>query len=102
MSTGDRTVASARGDSATHTGGELADGGGKKGDTVVELAGEGAPLARLVFEAKTDRGLTRPEAWRELNGAMDKRDAGYAVMVVAGDAGVPSNTQAWLSTKATR
>jgi hypothetical protein len=91
------SVAAVRGDAAHHTGSVNAEAGGKKGDTVVELgAGEGAPLARLVFEAKTDRGLTRPEAWRELNGAMDKRDAGYAVMVVAGDACVPSNTQAWL------
>jgi len=91
------SIASVRGDAAHHTGSVNAEAGGKKGDTVVELgAGEGAAVARVVFEAKTDRGLSRPEAWRELNGAMDKRGAGYAVMVVAGEECVPSNSQAWL------
>ena len=34
------------GDSASHTGGELADGGGKKGDTVVELGAAEGPSVR--------------------------------------------------------
>ena len=91
------TLAARRGDAAHHTGAIAAEEGGKKGDTVVELgAGEGPAEARIAFEAKTDRGLTRPEAWRELNGAMEKRNADYAILVVASETCVPSNTQAWV------
>ncbi len=37
-------IASARGDSASHTGAEGAEGGGKKGDTLVELGAARGPL----------------------------------------------------------
>ena len=39
-------IADARGDCATHTGGEGAEGGGKKGDVVVELARRRRPVQR--------------------------------------------------------
>jgi hypothetical protein len=91
------TIAAERGDIAHHVGDTSAEEGGKKGDTVVEIgAGEGSAMARVAFEAKTDRSLTRPEAWRELNGASEKRGAGYAVMVVAGEECIPSNTKPWI------
>ena len=56
-------IASSRGDFATHTGGEQAEGGGRKGDTLVELeAAEGPSAGRIVFEAK-DTKLSKNEAW---------------------------------------
>ena len=52
-------IADARGDCATHTGVEGAEGGGKKGDTLVELgAGDGPSAGRIVFEAK-DKKLSK-------------------------------------------
>jgi flagellar biosynthesis chaperone FliJ len=87
-------IACARGDAAHHTGGEASEGGGRKGDTVVEAgAGTGSPLARVVFEAKDKRGLSKQEAWRQLNGALDERSADFAVLVVAGDDQVPSGRE---------
>ena len=86
-------IASARGDAASHTGGELADGGGKKGDTVVELgAAEGPPSGRIVFEAK-DKTLSRSAAWRELDEGMAARAASFGVLVVAGDDRVPAKCE---------
>jgi hypothetical protein len=86
-------VAGARGDLATHTGTELAEGGGKKGDTLVEIgACEGVAQGRIVFEAK-DNQLTKNKAWSELNAAMEARAASFAVLVVAGDENVPAGRQ---------
>lgn len=86
-------IASLRGDCATHTGGEQAEGGGKKGDSLVELgAAEGPALGRIVFEAK-DKKLTKNVAWAELNEGMARRAASYAVLVVAGDERVPSGRE---------
>jgi hypothetical protein len=42
-----------------------------------------------VFEAK-NRKLSKNDAWSELNGAIEERDASYAVLVVAGEDKVPS------------
>ena len=65
-----------RGDCATHTGGEQAEGGGKKGDTVVELgAADGPAAGRIVFEAK-DKKLSKNQAWAELNEGMAARARG--------------------------
>jgi hypothetical protein len=90
-------IAAGRGDIAHHVGDISAEAGGKKGDTIVEIgAGEGMPAGKIAFEAKTDRSLTRPQAWRELNGAIEKRGAGYAVMVAAAEESVPSNTKPWI------
>ena len=86
-------IASARGDAAFHTGGEQAEGGGRKGDTLVELgAAEGPAGGRVLFEAK-DKKLSRNDAWRELNDAMAARAASFGVLVVAGDERVPARCE---------
>ena len=88
-------IAAARGDSAHHTGGEASEGGGRKGDTVVEVgAADGPCNARIVFEAKDKRGLSNQEAWRQLNGALEERSADFAVLAVAGEAQIPSGREA--------
>jgi hypothetical protein len=87
-------IAAARGDSAHHTGGEASEGGGRKGDTVVEVgAAEGPCIARIVFEAKDKRGLSKQEAWRQLIGALEERSADFAVLAVAGGEQVPSGRE---------
>lgn len=86
-------IASLRGDCATHTGGEGAEGGGKKGDVLVEIgAGGGPSTARIVFEVK-DKRLSKNEAWAELDGAMGARGASFGVLVVAGEDRVPARTE---------
>ncbi len=86
-------IASARGDLAAHTGGEQAEGGGKKGDTLVEIgACEGSAQGRIVFEAK-DKRLSKNAAWTELNAAIEARAASFGVLVVAGDENVPSGRE---------
>lgn len=86
-------IARSRGDSATHTGGEQAEGGGRKGDTLVELeAAEGPSGGRIIFEAK-DKKLSKNQAWAELNEGMEGRAAGYAVLVVAGEERVPAGRE---------
>jgi hypothetical protein len=86
-------IAATRDDAASHTGGEGAEGGGKKGDTVVELGAAGGPSAgRVVFEAK-DKKLSKNDAWKELNEAMAKRAASFGVLVVAGEENVPSGRE---------
>ena len=65
-------IAAARGDCATHTGAEGAEGGGKKGDVLVELGAAAGPASgRIVFEVK-DRKLSKNDAW---DGAQ-RRDGG--------------------------
>jgi hypothetical protein len=86
-------IAATRGDASLHTGGELAEGGGKKGDTLIELgAASGPSQGRIVFEAK-DKRLSNNDAWRELNEAMAARAASFAVLVVAGEDRVPAGRQ---------
>jgi hypothetical protein len=86
-------IARSRGDCATHTGGERAEGGGRKGDTLVELeAAEGPAAGRIVFEAK-DKRLSKNQAWSELNEGMAARAAGFGVLVVAGDERVPAGRE---------
>lgn len=87
-------IASLRGDVASHTGGEQAEGGGKKGDVLVELgAAEGPASGRVLFEAK-DKKLSRNDAWRELNDGMAARAASFAVLVVAGEERLPARCEA--------
>jgi hypothetical protein len=87
------SIASARGDVAVHTGGEQAEGGGKKGDTLVEVgACEGSSQGRIVFEAK-DKRLSKNGAWSELNAAMEARAAAFGVLVVAGEENVPAGRE---------
>ncbi|MFN8113896.1 MAG: hypothetical protein U0R51_11950 [Solirubrobacterales bacterium] len=86
-------IAAARGDCATHTGAEAAEGGGKKGDVLVELgAADGPAMGRIVFEVK-DKKLSKNVAWQELNEAMAARAASYGVLVVAGEDRVPSGRE---------
>ncbi len=86
-------VAGSRGDCATHTGGEQAEGGGRKGDTLVELEGaEGPAAGRIVFEAK-DKRLSKNQAWSELNEGMAARAAGFGVLVVAGEDRMPAGRE---------
>ena len=86
-------IASLRGDVATHTGAEQAEGGGKKGDILVELrAAEGPSAGRVLFEAK-DKQLSRNEAWRELNEGMAARAASFGVLVVAGEDRLPARCE---------
>jgi hypothetical protein len=86
-------IASTRGDAASHTGGEQAEGGGKKGDTLVELGGADGPAAgRVLFETK-DKKLSRNDAWRELNDGMAARAATFGVLVVAGGERIPARSE---------
>ncbi len=86
-------LATTRGDACAHTGAEGAEGGGKKGDVLVELGAAAGPAAgRLVFEVK-DKKLSKNDAWRELNEAMAARAASFGVLVVAGDDRVPAGRE---------
>ena len=86
-------LASIRNDCATHTGGEGAEGGGKKGDVLVELgAAQGPSTGRIVFECK-DKQLSKRAAWDELNAAMAARAASFGVLVVAGEEKIPSGRE---------
>lgn len=86
-------IAATRGDASSHTGGELAEGGGKKGDTLIELgAASGPGYGRIVFEAK-DKRLSKNDAWKELNEAMSARAASFGVLVVAGEDRVPAGRE---------
>jgi hypothetical protein len=86
-------IASARGDVATHTGLESAEGGGKKGDTLVELgACEGPAGGRVLFEAKHSK-LSKNEAWAQLNDGMAGRAAAFGVLVVAGEECIPAGRE---------
>lgn len=83
-------IAASRGDCAHAVGDTPGAGGSKKGDSLVEIgAGEGSTLGRIVFEIKDSR-LTKPKAWSEMNGALDARNADYAMLVVAGIDAVPT------------
>ena len=83
-----------RGDCATHTGAEGAEGGGKKGDTLVEIgAAVGPSLGRDRLRVK-DKKLSKNQAWTELNEAMAARAASFAVLVVAGEDRDPGRPRA--------
>jgi len=86
-------IAAGRGDEARAVGDERSGSGGKKGDIVVEIEAQNGPATgKIVFEVKNSK-LTKPEAWRVLNGALVERDASFAVLVVAKDEQVPAQTQ---------
>jgi hypothetical protein len=86
-------IASERGDAAHHVGSISNEAGSKKGDTLVEIGGaDGAPRARVVFEAK-DKKLSRNDAWQELDAELEGRDASFAVLVVSGESKRPARTQ---------
>ena len=82
-------IASAQGDCAEAVG-DVTGSTGKTGDVVVAVgAADGPALARLVFEAK-DRKVSRPAALKELDKAMEQRDADFAVLVVPTEGEVPA------------
>lgn len=83
------TLATLRGDVCEGVG-DTAGVGGKTGDVVVDVeAASGPTRGRIVFEAKTGR-LSRPEMMRELDRAMEVRDADFAVLVVRDEQVVPA------------
>ena len=83
-------IAAEHDDAAIHTGDKTTESGAKKGDTVIEVGGAvGASQATIVFESKNKK-LSKNDAWAELSACMRERDAGYAVLLVAGDDKVPS------------
>jgi hypothetical protein len=82
-------IASAQGDDATAVG-DLADSVGRKGDVVSDIgACTGPARGRIVFEAKDSR-ISKPEAIRQLDGALVDRSADFAVLVVPSDDEVPA------------
>ncbi len=82
-------IAQGRGDSAEAVG-EKTEGGGKKGDVVVEIEAQAGPArGRIAFEAKNSR-LSRNDAIATLDEARSQRSAGYAVLVVPSDAQAPA------------
>jgi hypothetical protein len=83
-------LAAGRDDSAEHTGDGHSESGDKVGDAVVEIDAQNGPAkGRIVFEMK-DKKLSKPDAWRELDAALETRDAGFAVLVVSADEKIPS------------
>lgn len=82
-------IAHRRGDCAEPVG-DVAEGGGKKGDVVVDLEAQaGPPRGRIAFEVKKTR-LSRPEAIRTLDAAREQRSASFAVLVVPDDEHAPA------------
>lgn len=82
-------IAQGRGDLAEQVG-DATEGGGKKGDVVVDVdAQAGPPRGRIAFEMKTSR-LSMPETVRTLDAAREQRSAGYAVLVVPSDERIPA------------
>jgi hypothetical protein len=70
--------------------GDVPGAGGKRGDVVVAIdACQGPARGRIVFEAK-DRRISKPEAMKQLDGALGHRDADYAVLIVPTDDEVPA------------
>jgi hypothetical protein len=84
-------IAVARGDDCDAVG-DTHGVGGKKGDVVVALdACAGPARGRVVFEAK-DRQLSKNAALAELDGALETRNADYAVLVVPSEDELPART----------
>lgn len=84
-------IAHRRGDCAERVG-DTSEGGGKKGDVVVDLeAQSGPPRGRVAFEVKTGR-LSQPEAIRVLDSAREQRSAAFAVLVVPSEDQLPART----------
>jgi len=87
-------LAAGRGDVAHHVGDERSASGGKKGDIVIEIeAASGRARGRIALDAK-DETLSKNEAWKVLNAALEERDAAFAILLVASEDKVPSGRQA--------
>jgi hypothetical protein len=86
-------MASGRGDVAHHVGDERSASGGKQGDIVIEVdAAAGPAKGRIAIDAK-DEKLSKNAAWAVLNAALEERDAGFAILLVAADEKVPSGRE---------
>lgn len=87
-------IAAPRGDTADAVGDRSDAGRSKKGDVVIDIGlCEGPSRGRIAFEAK-DRKLSQPAAIRELDGALDARNADFAVLVVPSEGEVPAGMRA--------
>ncbi len=65
----------------------------RTGDVLVAIDGcQGPARGRIVFEAK-DSKLSKPEALRQLDRALEERDAQYAVLVVPSEEELPARTR---------
>jgi hypothetical protein len=86
------TIAGAQGDDCDAVG-DVKGSTGKTGDVLVDIdACRGPARGRIVFEAK-NRKLSKPEAMRELDRALEERDGDFAVMVVPSDEKLPAKTR---------
>jgi hypothetical protein len=84
-------IARGRGDGCDAVGDTRGEGG-RKGDVVVGVdACAGQPKGTIVFEAK-DRQLSRNAALAELDGCLETRSAGYAILVVPSEDELPART----------
>jgi hypothetical protein len=82
-------IASVQGDDCEAVG-DQKGATGKVGDVVVAIDGcHGPARGRIVFEAKNSK-LSRNEALRQLDQALEQRDAEFAVLVVPSDEKVPA------------
>jgi hypothetical protein len=82
-------IAAVQGDDSEAVG-DVAGSTGRTGDVVVGIDGcSGPPRGRIVFEAKNSK-KSRPDALRELDRALEQRDADFAVLVVPNEDKVPA------------
>ena len=85
-------IAAAQGDCAEPVG-DLAEGGGKRGDVVVSVdAATGPARGRIVIEAK-DRRISRKKSLEELAEGLDQRSAQFGVWVVPSEEELPSGVR---------
>ena len=85
-------IAAAHGDCAEPVG-DLAEGGGKRGDVVISVdAATGPARGRIVIEAK-DRRISRKKSLEELAEGLDQRSAQFGVWVVPSEEELPSGVR---------
>jgi hypothetical protein len=85
-------IASVQGDDMDAVG-DTKGATGRTGDIVVDIdACRGPARGRIVFEVKTSK-LSRPDALRELDKALQQRDADFAVLVVPNEEKIPARMQ---------
>lgn len=82
-------IAAVQGDDCEAVG-DVSDSVGRTGDVVVGIDGcSGPSRGRIVFEAKNSK-KSRPDALRELDRALEQRNADFAVLVVPNEDKVPA------------
>ena len=85
-------IAAAQGDCAEPVG-DLAEGGGKRGDVVISVdAATGPGRGRIVIEAK-DRRISRKKSLEELAEGLDQRSAQFGVWVVPSEEELPAGVR---------